>query len=82
VQEAPGLPFNDEVANTIKSLPYVKDVIPGYTAQVQLNVQGNMENANVFATEATVAWAVAPIFLYSFDNENVVREMETTTEYL
>ena len=41
-----------------------------------------MENANVFATEATVAWAVAPIFLYSFDNENVVREMETTTEYL
>ncbi|MGA9151679.1 MAG: hypothetical protein WBZ36_13960, partial [Candidatus Nitrosopolaris sp.] len=37
-QEAPGLatqgprlPFNGEVANTIKSLPYVKDVVPGYT---------------------------------------------------
>ncbi|MGC1929855.1 MAG: hypothetical protein WA667_12830 [Candidatus Nitrosopolaris sp.] len=52
--------YNGEVANTIKSLPYVKDVIPGYTAQVQLNVEGNIENANVFATEATVAWAVAP----------------------
>src|ERR1700739_2011943 len=58
--QAPRLPFNAEVANTIKSLPYVKDVIPGYTAQVQLNVDGNIENANVFATEATVAWAVAP----------------------
>jgi putative ABC transport system permease protein len=58
--QAPRLPFNGEVANTIKSLPYVKDVVPGYTAQVQLNVEGNIENANVFATEATVAWAVAP----------------------
>ncbi|MGA9152600.1 MAG: ABC transporter permease, partial [Candidatus Nitrosopolaris sp.] len=58
--QAPRLPFNGEVANTIKLLPYVKDVIPGYTAQVQLNVEGNIENANVFATEATVAWQVAP----------------------
>ena len=54
------LPFNGEVANMIKSLPYVKDVVPGYTAQVQLNVEGNIENANVFATDATVAWQVAP----------------------
>ncbi|MGA9149958.1 MAG: ABC transporter permease, partial [Candidatus Nitrosopolaris sp.] len=66
-QEAPGLatsaprlPFNGEVANTIKSLPYVKDVIPGYTAQVQLNVEGNIENTNVFATEATVAFGISP----------------------
>jgi putative ABC transport system permease protein len=66
-QEAPGLatsaprlPFNGEVANTIKSLPYVKDVVPGYTAQVQLNVDGNIENTNVFATEATVAFAISP----------------------
>jgi hypothetical protein len=42
--QAPRLPFNGEVANTIKSLPYVKDVIPGYTAQVQLNVAGLMSN--------------------------------------
>ena len=62
-QEAPGLatsaprlPFNGEVANTIKSLPYVKDVVPGYTAQVQLNVEGNIENINVYATEPTVAF--------------------------
>jgi hypothetical protein len=34
--------------------------IPGYTAQVQLNVEGNTENTNVFATEATVAFAISP----------------------
>src|SRR5215813_869633 len=58
--QAPRLPFNGEVANTIKSLPYVKDVIPGYTAQVQLNVEGNIENTNVFAAEATAAFTIAP----------------------
>ena len=35
----------------VKSLPCVKDVVPGYTAQVQLNVEGNIENTNVYATE-------------------------------
>jgi putative ABC transport system permease protein len=66
-QEAPGLatsasrlPYNGEVVNTIKSLPYVKDVVPGYTAQVQLNVEGNIENTNVFAIEATVAFGISP----------------------
>src|SRR5215469_3502039 len=66
-QEAPGLatsaprlPFNGQVANMIKSFPYVKDVIPGYTAQVQLNVQGNVENTNVLATKATVALGISP----------------------
>jgi putative ABC transport system permease protein len=66
-QEAPGLAtqgprlrFNDEVVNTIKSLPYVKDVYPGYTAQVQLNVGTYTENTNVFANEATVAFAISP----------------------
>jgi len=58
--QAPRLPFNGEVANTIKSLPYVKDVVPGYTAQVQLNVEGNIENTNVFAAEATAAFTIAP----------------------
>jgi ABC-type lipoprotein release transport system permease subunit len=58
--QAPRLPYNGEVVNTIKSLPYVKDVVPGYTAQVQLNVQGNIENTNVFATEATVAFGISP----------------------
>jgi putative ABC transport system permease protein len=66
-QEAPGLatsaprlPYNGEVVNTIKSLPYVKDVIPGYTAQVQLNVDGNIENTNVFAIKASVAFSISP----------------------
>ena len=58
--QAPRLPFNGQVGNTIRSLPYVKDVIPGYTAQVQLNVEGNIENTNVFATEATAAFAISP----------------------
>ncbi|MGA9149082.1 MAG: ABC transporter permease, partial [Candidatus Nitrosopolaris sp.] len=58
--QAPRLPFNAEVANMIKSLPYVKDVVPGYTAQVQLNVEGNIENTNVYATEPTVAFAISP----------------------
>jgi putative ABC transport system permease protein len=55
-QEAPGLatqgprlPFNGEVANTIKSLPYVKDVVPGYTAQVQLNVEGKLHSQFLLA---------------------------------
>jgi putative ABC transport system permease protein len=66
-QEAPGLatsaprlPYNGEVVNTIKSLPYVKDAIPGYTAQVQLNVDGNIENTNVFAIKASVAFSISP----------------------
>ena len=58
--QAPRLPYNAEVVNTIKSLPYVKDVVPGYTAQVQLNIEGNIENTNVFAIEATVAFAISP----------------------
>ncbi|HYV52001.1 MAG TPA: ABC transporter permease [Candidatus Eisenbacteria bacterium] len=58
--QAPRLTFNGEVANTIKSLPYVKDVVPGYTAQVQLNIEGNIENTNVFAAEATAAFTIAP----------------------
>jgi hypothetical protein len=37
-----------------------KDVVPGYTAQVQLNVQGNIENTNVFVTEVTVAFGIPP----------------------
>jgi putative ABC transport system permease protein len=56
----PRLPFNAEVVNRIKSLPYVKDVVPGYTAQVQLNVATNIENTNVFAAEATVVFAISP----------------------
>jgi hypothetical protein len=38
----------------------VKDVYPGYTAQVQLNVGTYTENTNVFANEATVAFAISP----------------------
>jgi hypothetical protein len=32
----------------------------GSLKQIQLNVEGNIENTNVFATEATVAFAISP----------------------
>ncbi len=41
--------FNSEVVNRIKSLPYVQDVVPAYQGQLQLNAQGNILNAQVFA---------------------------------
>jgi hypothetical protein len=38
----PRLAFNHEVVSRIKSLPFVKDVVPAYQGQVQLNVAGNI----------------------------------------
>jgi len=47
-QEAPGLatmtprlPFIHQVVSRIKSLPFVKDVVPAYQGQVQLHVAGD-----------------------------------------
>jgi len=66
-QEAPGLattsprvPFTDAVINRIKSLPYVQDVVPGYSAQVQLNVHGYTLNTNVNAIDARTMFIIAP----------------------
>ncbi|MFY9871358.1 MAG: ABC transporter permease, partial [Candidatus Nitrosopolaris sp.] len=71
-QEAPGLattsprlPFNHEVVSRIKSLPFVKDVVPAYQAQVQLhvagdNVPGDILNINVGAMNARAMFIISP----------------------
>jgi putative ABC transport system permease protein len=71
-QEPPGLatmtsrlPFNDEVVSRIKSLPFVKDVVPAYQAQVQLtvagiNIPGDILNVNVGAMDARAMFVIAP----------------------
>jgi putative ABC transport system permease protein len=71
-QEAPGLatmtprlPFNHQVVNRIKSLPFVKDVVPAYQGQVQLhvagdNVPGDTLNINVGAENARAMFIMSP----------------------
>jgi putative ABC transport system permease protein len=71
-QEAPGLatatprlPFNHGVVSRIKSLPFVKDVVPAYQGQVQLrvagdNVPGDVLNVNVGAMNARAMFIIAP----------------------
>ncbi len=66
-QEAPGLstsspklPFTEQVVNRIKSLPFVKDVFPGYAAQVHLNVNEYTVNSNVFAVDPRVVFIISP----------------------
>ncbi len=66
-QEAPGLstssprlPFNDQLVNRIKSLPFVKDVIPEFAAQVHLNVNGYIVNSNMIATTPSIVFTISP----------------------
>ncbi len=71
-QEAPGLatmtprlPFNHQVVSKIKSLPFVKDVVPAYQAPVQLrvagdNVPGDVLNINVGAMSARAMFIISP----------------------
>ena len=56
----PRLPLNDDVVSRIKSLPFVKDVVPAYQAQVQLNVAGYTENTNVNAMKANTIFIISP----------------------
>jgi putative ABC transport system permease protein len=56
----PRLPINDEVVSKIKTLPFVKDVVPAYQAQVQLNVRGYTENTNVNAMKANTIFIISP----------------------
>jgi putative ABC transport system permease protein len=71
-QEAPGLatmtprlPFNHQVVSRIKSLPFVKDVVPAYQGQVQLrvtgdNIPGDTLNINVGAENARAMFIMSP----------------------
>jgi putative ABC transport system permease protein len=56
----PRLQINDEVVSKIKSLPFVKDVIPAYQEQVQLNVGTYTENTNVNAMRANTIFIISP----------------------
>jgi putative ABC transport system permease protein len=71
-QEAPGLAtmtprlaFNHQVVSRIRSLPFVKDVVPAYQGQVQLhvagdNVPGDTLNINVGAENARAMFIISP----------------------
>lgn len=52
--------FDSEVVNRIKSLPYVQDVIPTYTAQLELNAQGNILTTPVLAMDASKLHLISP----------------------
>ena len=56
----PRLQINDGVVSKIKSLPFVKDVIPAYQQQVQLNVGTYTENTNVNAMKANTIFIISP----------------------
>jgi putative ABC transport system permease protein len=71
-QEAPGLatmtprlPFNHQVVNRIRSLPFVKDVFPAYQEEVQLrvagdNVPGDVLTVDVGAENARTHFIISP----------------------
>ena len=56
----PTIIFNSEVVNRIKSLPYVQQVIPVYSGQLQLNAMGNIENAQVMGMDPTKLNLISP----------------------
>jgi putative ABC transport system permease protein len=80
-QEAPGLAtssprliFNDQLVHSIKSLPFVKDVIPEFHSQVQLNINGYTVNSNIIGTIPSIVFTISPtVKLYpgsKIDNNN------------
>jgi len=67
--QAPRLPFNAEVANMIKSLPYVKDVVPGYTQTDcrTYSANGKLNHANRYdigtaISTTSVKNIISPLF--------------------
>src|SRR5215469_4377298 len=40
-------PFNAEVANRIRSLPFIQGAEPVYQGQIQLNVEGNIVESGI-----------------------------------
>jgi putative ABC transport system permease protein len=71
-QEAPGLatptprlPFDHGVVSRIKSLPFVKDVVPAYQEEVQLhvaspNIPGEILNVDMGAESARALFIISP----------------------
>jgi putative ABC transport system permease protein len=54
------LPFNAEVANSMRSLPFVQGAEPVYQGQVQLNVEGNIVKSQVYAMKVTTVFVISP----------------------
>jgi putative ABC transport system permease protein len=59
-QGPPTIVVNTEVVNRIKSLPYVREVVPSYQGQLELNAQGNILNAQVIAMDPQKIYLISP----------------------
>jgi putative ABC transport system permease protein len=57
---SPTIVFNTEIVNRLKSLPFVKEVVPSYTGQLQLNAQGNILNSQIIAMKPQKIYLINP----------------------
>ncbi len=57
---APKIVLTQVVADRIKNLPGVADVIPNYTGTVSIESRGKVHNARVFAQDPTKIYSIAP----------------------
>jgi putative ABC transport system permease protein len=56
----PTIIINMQVANRIKSLPFVQEIVPAYRGQLALNAQGNTQNAPVVAMDPSKISLILP----------------------
>jgi len=56
----PTIIFNSEVVNRLKSLPYVQDIIPSYSGQLQLNARGNIVDSPVYGMDPSKIYIIIP----------------------
>ena|SRR5215831_1109990 len=61
-------PFNAEVANRIRSLPFVHGAEPVYQGQIQLNVEGNIVESQVYAMKVTTVFVISPTLVVPGSN--------------
>jgi putative ABC transport system permease protein len=64
-QGPPTIVVNTEVVNRIKSLPYVREVVPSYQGQLELNAQGTILNAQVIAMDPQKIYLISPSLQFS-----------------
>jgi putative ABC transport system permease protein len=70
---APKIVLTQVVADKIKNLPGVSDVIPNYTGTVTIESRGKTFNARVFAQDPTKIYSIAPAIKFdegSFIDKN------------
>ena len=56
----PTIIINSQVVNRIKSLPFVQETVPAYRGQLELNAQGNTQNAPVVAMDPSKISLILP----------------------